>query len=288
MLSTDAPADLTTTSCSGTPRRLASSVARSTDTPIALPLAGSMLASTGLPRLIEARSVPPGANTFAMDSLACCEDCDAMGGGEIGPWVCANAETDRPALTARTTDSVATRAVRRFIVERFVILRCPLFSFSGPARPDACARRGRCALSHVGAKLPHSTAQPSAQQSSQCLRVGVANLARNCLDVVANRYEVPCPFDPKVLEKCQRRLAEHCLRAALQGACADGQCARHYLKRKSRREIIASPPLEFSNQRIGVREVVGNNVFGLGRTRVNQHEAGDERRQLRTRLSHQP
>src|SRR5471032_2149227 len=104
-----------------------------------------------------------------------------------------------------------------------------------------------CALSHIGPKLPHSTAQPSAQQSSQCRRVGVANLARNGLDVVANGNKVPCPFNSKVLEECQRRLAEHRLGATLQGACADGQCARRVLKRKSGREIVASPSLEFCN-----------------------------------------
>jgi hypothetical protein len=59
-------------------------------------------------------------------------------------------------------------------------------------------------LPHIGAKFPHPTAQLPAQQSPQCRRVGVAYLARNCLDVVANRNEMPCPFDSQVLEECQR------------------------------------------------------------------------------------
>ncbi|KAG1248229.1 hypothetical protein G6F65_019734 [Rhizopus arrhizus] len=58
---TDSPADLNTTSSSVTSRRRASSVARSTDTPPGWPVAGSVLARMGLPRLMDARNAPVGA-----------------------------------------------------------------------------------------------------------------------------------------------------------------------------------------------------------------------------------
>src|SRR5208282_4975860 len=59
--STDLAAVGTTTSESGTPSRWASSRDRSTDTPRASPVVASWRASTGLPTLIAARSVPVGA-----------------------------------------------------------------------------------------------------------------------------------------------------------------------------------------------------------------------------------
>jgi hypothetical protein len=110
-------------------------------------------------------------------------------------------------------------------------------------------------LPHVRAEFTQPAAQLSTRQSPQCGRVGVTHLARNYLEVAANRNEVLCPFDSQVLEKCQWRLAEHCLGATLQGTRADGQCARRVLNRKPGRAIVASPSLESCDQRIGVSPV---------------------------------
>ncbi|MNL18868.1 hypothetical protein D3C87_1400350 [compost metagenome] len=59
--STEAAAFSNTTSSMPTPRRRANSRARSIDTPTGSPVVASLLARIGLPRLIEARSVPLGA-----------------------------------------------------------------------------------------------------------------------------------------------------------------------------------------------------------------------------------
>ncbi len=60
--STDLVAAGNVTSSSGTPSRSASACARSTETPRGAPVAGSVPARIGLPRLIEARSLPLGAS----------------------------------------------------------------------------------------------------------------------------------------------------------------------------------------------------------------------------------
>ncbi|MFE8910368.1 hypothetical protein [Streptomyces globisporus] len=60
--STDSAARSKATSSTGTPSRRPNSRARSTETPAGSALAGSRWARIGLPRLIEARRVPPGAN----------------------------------------------------------------------------------------------------------------------------------------------------------------------------------------------------------------------------------
>src|SRR6476661_892712 len=57
------PAASKVTNSIGTPRRLASSRASSADTPRGSPLAGSFCASTTLPKLIAARSLPVGASS---------------------------------------------------------------------------------------------------------------------------------------------------------------------------------------------------------------------------------
>src|SRR5919204_2885945 len=57
------PAASKVTNSIGTPRRLASSRASSVDTPRGSPLAGSFCASTTLPKLIAARSLPVGASS---------------------------------------------------------------------------------------------------------------------------------------------------------------------------------------------------------------------------------
>src|SRR6266567_4872172 len=60
--STTLPAAEKVTSPRPTPRRFASSRARSTETPRGSPVVASLPASTGLPKLIAARSVPDGAS----------------------------------------------------------------------------------------------------------------------------------------------------------------------------------------------------------------------------------
>src|SRR5512145_1625013 len=62
--STTLPAASYTMSCTGTPSRRASSRAMSTDTPVGSPPAGPRCASTALPTLIAARSVPLGARSL--------------------------------------------------------------------------------------------------------------------------------------------------------------------------------------------------------------------------------
>src|SRR5436190_3294508 len=57
------PAASKVTNSTGTPRRLARSRASSVDTPRGSPLAGSFCASTTLPKLIAARSLPVGASS---------------------------------------------------------------------------------------------------------------------------------------------------------------------------------------------------------------------------------
>src|SRR6266576_1489006 len=63
--STTLPAASKSTSSTGTPSRRASSRARSTDTPRASPVAASLVARIGLPKLIAARNFPLGARLAA-------------------------------------------------------------------------------------------------------------------------------------------------------------------------------------------------------------------------------
>ncbi len=61
--STTSPAAGKVTSATGTPRRRASSRDRSTDTPRGSPVAASLVARMGLPKLMAARNVPVGASS---------------------------------------------------------------------------------------------------------------------------------------------------------------------------------------------------------------------------------
>src|SRR5262247_1743076 len=74
--STTLPAAGNGTISSGTPRRLASSRDRSTDTPRASPLAGSFEARTGLPKLIAARSFPVGASSATCAGVGLTGSCE--------------------------------------------------------------------------------------------------------------------------------------------------------------------------------------------------------------------
>lgn len=57
---------------------------------------------------------------------------------------------------------------------------------------------------------------------------------------------------------------------------------------KTLRKIVASLSLESRDQRIGVSEVIRNDVFGLGRTLVHEHEARNQRRQFGACLKQRP
>ena len=95
-------------------------------------------------------------------------------------------------------------------------------------------------------------------------------------------------LDAQVLEEGQRRLAEHGLHAPLQGARADRERVRRVVQREAPREALAGPALEALDQRIGMREVVGNDVLRLRGPLVDQHQARHQRGGLGARLPHQP
>ena len=64
------PAASKTTNSTGTPSRRPSSRARSGVMPLGWPVVSSFCASTELPKLIAARSLPPGARSFRASALA--------------------------------------------------------------------------------------------------------------------------------------------------------------------------------------------------------------------------
>src|SRR5260221_8981977 len=69
--STTLPAALKGTNTRETPNRRASSRDRSTDTPRGSPVTGSLVARTGLPKLIAARNVPDGASSATVAADGC-------------------------------------------------------------------------------------------------------------------------------------------------------------------------------------------------------------------------
>src|SRR5258707_1340852 len=69
--STTLPAAAKVTSSTETPNRRASSRDRSTDTPRGSPVTGSLVARTGLPKLIAARNVPDGASSATVAAKGC-------------------------------------------------------------------------------------------------------------------------------------------------------------------------------------------------------------------------
>ena len=110
--STTWPAEVKVISSNFTPKRWANSRDKSTDTPRAWPVAGSRVARIGLPKLMAARKVPPGANS------------ETVAAGALG--------ADEQALnkvvraSARTTKTGVIFMGRALVVGPFTLsLACP-------------------------------------------------------------------------------------------------------------------------------------------------------------------
>ena len=77
-------------------------------------------------------------------------------------------------------------------------------------------------------------------------------------------------FDTEILEVGKRRFAEHRFAAALQCACARRQRVGGFLQREPVLEVVARPPLEAQNERIGLRQMIGYNLGNLRRAYVGE------------------
>jgi hypothetical protein len=93
---------------------------------------------------------------------------------------------------------------------------------------------------------------------------------------------------PKVLKIGQRRFAEHRFATALQRARACRQRAGGLLQREALLEMLTRPLLEALNERIGLRQMIWNNVGSLRGPNVGKQIAGDHCGQLWAAFAYQP
>lgn len=86
----------------------------------------------------------------------------------------------------------------------------------------------------AAADFAHAAAQPPAQQRSQSYAVRIADIAGDLVDTgAAGPEEMHGALYPQVLEEGQRRLAQHALHPARQGALAGAQRLRGLVKREA-------------------------------------------------------
>jgi branched-chain amino acid aminotransferase len=139
--------------------------------------------------------------------------------------------------------------------------------------------------SRARAQLAHASTEFAPQQSAQRHTVGIADLRRDPVDaVVAGAQQVHRPLDAQVLEVGQRGLAEHAAQPSRQGALAGTGRTCRVGERKAMRQLLPCPGLEALDQRIGVRQVIGDHELGLRAARFDQQVAGREGSQRGTAL----
>jgi hypothetical protein len=111
----------------------------------------------------------------------------------------------------------------------------------------------RLAASQAPADFAHAAAEPPAQQRSQSHAFGIADFDADLIDVgLAGPEKVHRALYPQVLEEGERRLAQHALHPARQGALAGAQRLRGLVEREAFSQASARPALEPLYQRISM------------------------------------
>ena len=95
-------------------------------------------------------------------------------------------------------------------------------------------------------------------------------------------------FHPEILKVGNRRFAEHRFAAALQGACARRQRVGSLLQRKPFPKMLARLSFETLNQRIGLRQMVGDDEGSLQGAQIGQQVARNDGGQFRASLADKP
>src|SRR6266851_288832 len=135
----------------------------------------------------------------------------------------------------------------------------------------------------AAADFAHAAAEPPAQQRAQSHAFGIADFGGDLIDAgVAGLEQVYGALYPQVLEEGERRLAQHALHPARQGALACGQRLRGLVEREAFSQSSARPALELLYQRIGMRQMVWDRVDRLRSARVHHQVPRGEVVQLRT------
>src|SRR5437879_10173349 len=141
----------------------------------------------------------------------------------------------------------------------------------------------RSAALQAAADFAHAAAEPAAQQRSQSHAFRITDLSGDLLDAgVAGLEKVHRALYPQVLEVGERRLAQHALHPARQGALAGGQLLRGMVEREAFSQACARPALELSYERIGMGQMVWDRIDRLRSAHVRHQVPRGEVGQVRT------
>src|ERR1700680_2062674 len=109
----------------------------------------------------------------------------------------------------------------------------------------------------AAADFANAAAEPPAQQRSQSHAFGIADFGADLVHAsMAGPEKVHRALYPQVLEEGERRLAQHALHPARQGALAGGERLRGLVEREAFSQASARPALEPLCQRIGIGQMV--------------------------------
>src|SRR5450432_1239608 len=197
-----------------------------------------------------------------------------------------------PWLSAATNTFIAS--IRSTILPQSETLN-PKFRYSLPGRQFVASvrtgsarrrqlprRREPCRL-QAAADFAHAAAEPAAQQRPQSHAFGIADLGGDLVDAgVAGPEKVHRALYPQILEVGERRLAQHALHPARQGALAGGQRLHGLVERETFSQASARPALEVSYQRFGMGQMVWDRVDRLRSAHVRHQVPCGEVGQLRT------
>src|SRR4029079_13422486 len=114
------------------------------------------------------------------------------------------------------------------------------------------------------AQFAHATTELASQEGSQGDAVGIPHLGSYRVDTrTSGTQSMDGVLDAQVLEVGQRSLAQYAFQATRQRAFAGADGPRRLDQRETFREPPARPAFEALDHRIGVRQMVGDDIDRL-------------------------
>ena len=138
-----------------------------------------------------------------------------------------------------------------------------------------------CPLVDAPPNFANAVAEVTAEERSESDAFGVSHLGCDFFDaLIARLQEVYGAFHSQVLEIAQRGFAHDRFHSASQGsfACTRGFC--RFIQRKSFSEATSRPAFELLNHRVGMREMVVENIGGLRGSPVHDQILSRQCREL--------